>query len=490
MLRNKRKVALKRKKKVEEKLEEQITIKQTKTTENVDKEMLHDPLKDIVFTQSDLDSDYSDSKNKEIEIDLQDSDSDEERNAVDIFEARIEAKKEVVETRVPVYHDSDSDDADSFNLQEYNKTYNQKAAKWPQKKVKPDENLSETSNLISKNAKILSSTHLDIVKLINVNNEDKSARRLTICEFNPKFRAALTAAKDTRFHLFAVDGKTNEKILSSKFEQFTPSAAHFLDGGKQILFTSNIKQMYVMNLFPDKNVAKKSTNTYGIKQFSIRGIDDTRFPNFKVSPNNLHIVFLSRNGQMHVVHQKTKRLIKTISGNGSKVEDVCFYDEGNMMMSLDNDGNIYTWDMKTLKGRGKYFNADLMNGTRIACTHDGTKFACGTKSGCVDMFQFTSSNINGCKHLKTFKNLRTTITQLKFSNSGEILAMASSETLEGIKLAHVANQSIFPNFPLINRKGEIGNVVSMDFSPNDGYMMIGNNKGEALLYRLNYYTGY
>ena len=48
-----------------------------------------------------------------------------------------------------------------------------------------------------------------------------------------------------------------------------------------------------MNLFSDNKNATNS-NTYDIKQFSIRGIDDTRFPIFKVSPNNVHIIFLSR----------------------------------------------------------------------------------------------------------------------------------------------------------------------------------------------------
>jgi len=485
MLRNKRKAALKRPLEVEEKIEEQVVIKQAKSTDTVDKEVTNDSSKDIFFTPSDLDSGHSD-----VEVDLQFSDSDEERDIVDIFEARTESKKEVVEKRVPVYQDSDDDDDDdSFAQQEFNRVFNQKAKKWAEKKDKAEKDLSETSNLISKKEKILSTTQLDIVKLIDVNNEDKSARRLTICEFNPMFRAALTASRDTRFQLFAVDGKTNEKIYSSKFEQFTPSAAHFICGGKQILFTSNMKQMYVLNLFSDKK-NMSNTNTHDIKQFSIRGIDDTRFPIFKVSPNNVHIVFLSRYGQMHVVHQKTKQLIKTISTNGNLVADVCFYENGDMMMSFGNDGHIFTWDLRKLKCTGKYYNADLINGTKMACTRDGTKFACGTKSGCVDLFQFTSANINGCKKLKTFKNLRTRITQLKFSNSGEILAMASSESLEGIKLVHVANQSVFPNFPLIQRKGEIGNVISLDFSPNDGYMMIGNNKGAALLYRLNYYTGY
>ena len=59
-------------------------------------------------------------------------------------------------------------------------------------------------------------------------------------------RAALTASRDTRFQLFAVDGKTNEKIYSSKFEQFTPSAAHFICGGKQV------SNFIVKNIQPGK----------------------------------------------------------------------------------------------------------------------------------------------------------------------------------------------------------------------------------------------
>ena len=184
MLRNKRKAALKRPIEVEEKSEEEVVIKQAKSTDTLEKEVPKDSSKDILFTQSDLDSGHSDN-----EIDLQYSDSDEERDIVDIFEARIKSKQEVVEKRVPVYQDSDDDDDDdSFAQQEFNRVFNQKAKKWAEKTNKAEKDLSETSNLISKKEKILSSTNLDIVKLIDVNNEDKSARRLTICEFNPMLR--------------------------------------------------------------------------------------------------------------------------------------------------------------------------------------------------------------------------------------------------------------------------------------------------------------
>ena len=201
MLRNKRKAALKRPLEVEEKIEEQVVIKQAKSTDTVDKEVTNDSSKDIFFTPSDLDSGHSD-----VEVDLQFSDSDEERDIVDIFEARTESKKEVVEKRVPVYQDSDDDDDDdSFAQQEFNRVFNQKAKKWAEKKDKAEKDLSETSNLISKKEKNLSTTQLDIVKLIDVNNEDKSARRLTICEFNPMFRLVIFCSHSSKNYICGVN---------------------------------------------------------------------------------------------------------------------------------------------------------------------------------------------------------------------------------------------------------------------------------------------
>lgn len=45
--------------------------------------------------------------------------------------------------------------------------------------------------------------------------------------------------------------------------------------------------------------------------------------------------------------------------------------------------------------------------------------------------------------------------------------------------------TIFSNFP--DKHSLIGHISCIDFSPNSGYFVCGNEKGQAFLYKLNHY---
>lgn len=126
------------------------------------------------------------------------------------------------------------------------------------------------------------------------------------------------------------------------------------------------------------------------------------------------------------------------------------------------------------------------SGTAIDCTKDGKYFACGSDSGYVDVFQ---SDTSEPVLQKSYKNILTPLSCLKFNNSGEILAMSSNAANCAVKLANTSHSSIYSNFPTFTDK-KLEKVRLIDFSPNDGYMLLGNATGRALLYRLNHYSSY
>ncbi len=89
--------------------------------------------------------------------------------------------------------------------------------------------------------------------------------------------------------------------------------------------------------------------------------------------------------------------------------------------------------------------------------------------------------------IKSFMNLTTPCTSLKFNHSSEILAASSTYGESACKLIHTGSMTVFANFPIQTDKSSIYTrmrmVESIDFSLNSGYFAIGNNKGNALLYR-------
>ena len=54
-----------------------------------------------------------------------------------------------------------------------------------------------------------------------------------------------------------------------------------------------------------------------------------------------------------------------------------------------------------------------------------------------------------------------------------------------LKLVHLPSCSVFNNWP--TDRTPLGTVESLAFSPNGGYLAIGNHKGFVLLYQLEHF---
>ena len=91
--------------------------------------------------------------------------------------------------------------------------------------------------------------------------------------------------------------------------------------------------------------------------------------------------------------------------------------------------------------------------------------------------------------LKSYKNLRTPISNLMFNSTSEILAMSSDSMQAATRLAHVPTHTVFSNFPAFKDKS-MQYPRQVQFSPNSGFLAIGNSSGRVYLYRLNHYERY
>ena len=85
-------------------------------------------------------------------------------------------------------------------------------------------------------------------------------------------------------------------------------------------------------------------------------------------------------------------------------------------------------------------------------------------------------------------NLVTRVTGIDFHPSSELMAIHSHSKESAIKLVHFPSMTVFKNFP--TTKDSKGQIFSLDFSPNGGYMGIGFSTGSAKLFRLQHYDQY
>ena len=82
----------------------------------------------------------------------------------------------------------------------------------------------------------------------------------------------------------------------------------------------------------------------------------------------------------------------------------------------------------------------------------------------------------------------TKISGINFHPSSELVSIFSNDKENAVRLLHFPSMTVFKNFP--PRVKGTSKICSMDFSPNGGYMAMGQNNGSAFLYRLNHYEQY
>lgn len=154
------------------------------------------------------------------------------------------------------------------------------------------------------------------------------------------------------------------------------------------------------------------------------------------------------------------------------------------------EGEVFIWDVRSRKCLHKFEDEGSLEGKCIAVSKNNQYVACGSSSGVVNLYTTdTCLKENRPKPVKAIMNLVTSATCVTFNPTTEILAVASRDTDEAVKLVHLPSYTVFSNFPVFRRK-QIYLTQSMDFSPRSGYFSVANNKGKALLFRLKHYSSF
>ncbi|XP_078488934.1 U3 small nucleolar RNA-associated protein 18 homolog [Ciona intestinalis] len=387
----------------------------------------------------------------------------------------------VPDTDTLIYHASkNKDKVISARQKQFEKTVGSTPtwAKAVKKEESSEFDTITASKYIADSHSTLEPRTINLSKCVDLNKQQTSLQRLEGCEFHKDAQIALTASQDCRLNLFQVDGKTNAKIHSLFMDKYPIRCAHFLANGSEILMSSNLKWLYSYDLI--------SGTVQKIPY--IKGIKDTKFTNFKVSPDGKHLVFLSKFGKMHLVDARTKEAITSFKMNGS-VSDIDFMSGGEKMLSIGDEGIVCIWDIRMQKSVGMFTDEGCVNGTAIAASQNSSYFACGSYSGIVNLYDEQCLTKSTPQPLKSFMNLQSPITTLKFNSTSEILAMASNYQHNAVKLVHTSSLTAFTNFPDFSDKF-IKLPRFVDFSANSGYMLLGNSHGRAYLYRLNHFKRY
>lgn len=358
-------------------------------------------------------------------------------------------------------------------------------AKLPSEKVQSSDDDSDVDDLLQKTGNYLVTSSslpkglIDLKQCTDANKEQPSESKLKSVEFHPTAQVILTAGMNYTLSLFQVDGKLNPKIQSVFLDGFPIHTARFSSDGLEVIMGSRFKNFQYYDMMAGKivNVPK------------IKGLEEKMMKKFKVSPDGRFIVFLGKNGEMHLLSAKSKEWIHTLSMNG-EVKDIAFSKDGQRMYSHGVEGDVYVWDLDRRDCIHRFYDEGCTKGTSIALSPNGQYLACGSYSGVVNIYDTqTILNSRSPTPVKAIMNLTTPCTNALFNCSSEILAISSFYAEKAVKLVHVPSMTVFSNFP--ERKVDNLRIPTcMDFSLNSGYFSIGTHRGSALLYRVQHYGNY
>jgi len=365
----------------------------------------------------------------------------------------------------------------------------------PKKKSKTMSLLETAGTMVDSSKsgrKYLPPSRIDILRLIDANVSEPSKDTISTVKFHSSGDVLMVGGADKTLRFFKVDGDKNAKQLSVRFNDMGISAASFLGASAQCVVSG--RRPYFYSYDAQSGAVSKVTTLSTKSLKSHEGM--------VTSPMGDRIAFLgSGAGYVHIVCGKQKLWQMDIKMN-TGARSAVFLDE-NRLFTSGVDADIYLWDLrKAGKCLHRFQHEDGTASTFLsACPNPASLslstptpsahfLSVGTESGVVSVFDHDALNMPAPMQplpcLKTIFNLTTRITYSAFHPSGQLLAIASDEKIDQLRLIHMPSCTTYSNWP--TERTPMRRVQCIDFSPGGGYMVVGNNKGKVLLYKLNHFS--
>ena len=168
-----------------------------------------------------------------------------------------------------------------------------------------------------------------------------------------------------------------------------------------------------------------------------------------------------------------------------------FSDESTLFTS-GLDAEVYQWDLRMhARCVSRFRHEDGTCSSALAVSASSAYLAIGAESGVMSLYD--AGNLprglatEPPKPMKSALNLTTKIDTVCFHPASQLVAYASREINDQLRLMHLPSYTVYTNWP--TERTPLRKVSSLAFSPQGAYLAAGNDRGRVLLYRLNHYQG-
>jgi U3 small nucleolar RNA-associated protein 18 len=348
--------------------------------------------------------------------------------------------------------------------------------------------LQSTSSYVSKaESKLLPPTSIDISRLKDATQNAASKSAIQMLNFHPTHPLLLSGGYDRTLRMYHIDGRTNPLATSLHVRESPFQTAQFHPDGKRVFAAGRRRYLYIWDI--ETGSATKITRMYGHEQ------TQRSMEKFELSPCGRYVGLMGKNGWLNVLSATSGQWIA-----GAKVEgliaDIAWHHDGEHVSIVNTNGEVWEWNTTTRQFTNRWRDESGVGITTLALGGRNNRWcAIGSQSGIVNVYdrknptigmQLSDAEAPTYKPIASLDQLVTTISSLKFSPDGQILAMASRAKKDALRLVHVPSFTVFQNWPTSGTP--LGRVCSLAFTPGTELLCIGNLAGHARLWKLNHYS--
>uniref|UniRef100_A0A1I8QD79 U3 small nucleolar RNA-associated protein 18 homolog n=1 Tax=Stomoxys calcitrans TaxID=35570 RepID=A0A1I8QD79_STOCA len=339
-----------------------------------------------------------------------------------------------------------------------------------------DNELLRTVGFLNKKPEgILPDKHLSAKRMKDVNRATYAEGNINSIQFHPTSTAALVAGDKGIASIYAIDGTQNDKLHNIHIPNFPIKCARILPCGTKAVFGSITPYGYLYDL-----MTAKETRYYLRK-------DSGNLSKFTISPCGRYLVSAGRFGEIHIQEAKTFEIIASLKQN-DKVAALCFTSDSQRLVASGQSANVCVFSMRQQKLEHTFIDDGCIIGKSMDISPNQRMLATGSMEGVVNVYDFDKVMQSKTPlPEKTFLNLTTAIGNVKFNHSSELLAFASYQCPNALKMAHFPSGTVYANFPGFMPK--LGYIRTLEFSPQSAYLALGNAK-ECPLFRIKHFKNY
>ena len=305
----------------------------------------------------------------------------------------------------------------------------------------------------------------------------------------PQLLMVATAA-DSCVRLFDVDGERNSMVAEARLRRLQLEGACMLGPDPTEIVAVGTQPFFYVYDIASSTVSKVSR---------VIGRSERAYPRIAASPTGEYVVLHGGGGGEGVVLSgRTKQLVGTVRLSSALMTSAVFSAaDPNVLYASGAGGDVFAFDMRMMMRCVQRFSfSGASNTTSLAvapvpalstaATPADRYMAVGSDSGVVDVFTGDEVRKASTSRMpvaaKSLMNLTTAADGAVFNPDAQLLAVWSRRKQRAFKLVHLPSCTVFSNWP--QTTAPLGTVYSAAFSPNGGYLALGNEQGRALLFRM------